>query len=314
VPETIDPGQNSVSTLARLFARAALRDGLTPLDETTLDQIVTRAIGLFVAGDIHGARAVFYLATPNPVIAARALDALGDPPRRPVSPPTDGLDPQPGSGEAAADLVAPTGLGDSGWRLLTAPDQAQVLLWEDAQTDSHGRVIGVYAPVPVVWPPGWCGHIETICPQCLLTWAEDHALALFTHGRQGAAVGCQCRTCHPSDAGPAQPANTPDPAPHSYAGGASGAAPTAATADTQRGGWYGREVTAAGHAVGLSIDTVTGLTAVRYPDRPPRRLGTGPHLAILAAVADALDLVLAWTEPPPNEPALVPVRRKRVWG
>jgi hypothetical protein len=286
-----------------MFARAAFHDGAQTLDKTTLDRIIDRAIGLFQAGDLHAARALFYLATPNHVIAARALDALGVPPprrRRPLTGPTT----HPGADSDAGPAGDGAPYGDRRLaRLPAAPVAAQVLLWEDARRDADGWLLGVYVPVPVIWPPGLCQHTQTICPQCLLSWADDHALALFDHGPDGAAAGCQCPTCHPQPTAPPQPASTRDPVPP----GSPSTAParpvpseddatcparTVASGGTggTGGGWYRRDVTVAGHVVGLSIDPATGLAAVSYPGRPPQRLGTGPHLAVLAAVADTLEL------------------------
>jgi hypothetical protein len=301
VPESIDPGDYRVPLLGRLFAIAAFHHRAHSLDKATLDRIVDRAIGLFAAGDLQAARALFYLATPDYVTAARALDALGVPPprrRRPLTGP-------PPAPDSAADPAGDRTLyGDGLARLLAAPDQAQVLLWEDARRDPDGRLTGVYVPVPVVWPPGLCRHLDTICPQCLDTWAEDHALALFAHGPDGAAAGCLCPTCRPQHLAPSQPPANPGPDPHRTGAGDAGGG--------GGGGWYSRRVAAAGHAVSLSVDPVTGLTAVSYPDRPPPRLGTGPHLAVLAAVADALELVLALTAQAASQP--VPGRREGVWG
>jgi hypothetical protein len=321
VPESIDPGDYRVSTLGRLFALAAFHHRAHSLDKATLDRIVDRAIALFAAGDLHAARALFYLATPDHVTAARALDALGVPPRRRRRPLT-GPPPEPDPGTDPAGDRTP--YGDGLARLLAPPLTAQVLLWEDARRDPDGRLTGVYVPVPVVWPPGLCRHLDTICPQCLDTWAEDHALALFAHGPQGAAAGCLCPTCRPEHCAPSQPPSSPGPDPHRAFGGrataspgptvgdSTGGFPPAAGAGDAGGGWYTRQIAAAGHTVDLSVDPVTGLTAVSYPDRPPPRLSTGPHLAVLAAVADALELVLALTAQAAAQPG--PGRREGVWG
>jgi hypothetical protein len=182
VPEISDPGGYRVVTVDRMLARAAFRGGIPGVDERTLDRLVDRAIGLFEAGDVHAARAVLYLATPDPATAARALATLN------IRPPH----PQPYSRSGG-------GLG----RLLAPPVQAQTVGWDETYRDLRGRLRGLYWPVPVVWPPGVCEHSETMCPQCLDTWAEDYALALFDHGPDGAEAGCLCVTC--------QTATNPDP-------------------------------------------------------------------------------------------------------
>jgi hypothetical protein len=301
VPESIDSGEFRVPWLGRLFALAAFHHRGDTLDKATLDRIVDRAIALFEAGDVHAARALFYLATPDYVTAARALDELGVPPRRrrPVTgPPTN-----PGCG-IQADRVGDGALYGGLTRLLAAPLQVQALLWEDARRDPEGRLTGVYLPVPVVWPPGMCQHAETICPQCLLSWSEDHALAVFDHGPDGAEAGCLCRTCRPDHSAPSQPPSTLDPAPRRVPGtgpttftvpdsGTGAGGSEAHSTGGGGGGWYTRQVAAGGRTVGLRIDAATGLTAVFYPDRPPPRLGTGPHLALLAAVADTVELLAA---------------------
>lgn len=78
------------------------------------------------------------------------------------------------------------------WREATA---AQVLLLDYAVPDAEGHVTGVYTPVPIVHPPGWCDHLDTICGGCLTGWSEDHAVAVFRHGTDGATTGCRCPIC-----------------------------------------------------------------------------------------------------------------------
>ena len=78
------------------------------------------------------------------------------------------------------------------WREATI---AQVLLLDYAVPGTDGQVTGVYTPVPIVHPPGWCDHLDTICGDCLAGWSEDHAVAVFRHGIDGAAAGCRCPLC-----------------------------------------------------------------------------------------------------------------------
>jgi len=98
------------------------------------------------------------------------------------------------------------------WREATA---AQVLLLDYAVTGADGQVTGVYTAVPIVHPPDWCDHLDTICGGCLTGWSEDHAVAVFRHGIDGAATGCRCPVCrttiptHPHN--PADPDSHPDP-------------------------------------------------------------------------------------------------------
>jgi hypothetical protein len=231
VSEISDSGRFRVLPLARMFTRAAFREGHTDLDDATLNVIVERAVDLFEAGYPHTTRAMLFTATPEPAIATRALTALGDPPSRSrpwAGPTATGEQPAPYDG-----LPAPR----------VAPEQVQVLLWEDARIAADGRLVGVYQPVPVLWPPAWCEHVHTLCPHCLLTWVEDHALALFDHGPDGAAVGCQCPTCQPHLPAPPTP-TYPDPAP---AEAAPPARPTTDDGDRDGDGdgsaWYCRDVT-----------------------------------------------------------------------
>ena len=77
------------------------------------------------------------------------------------------------------------------WREATT---AQVLLLDCAVPGTEGQVTGVYTPVPIVHPPGWCDHLDTICGGCLAGWS-DHAVAVFRHGIDGAATGCRCPVC-----------------------------------------------------------------------------------------------------------------------
>jgi hypothetical protein len=326
VSEINDPSRRRVSPLAWTFARAALREDRSPVAETTRLQIVERAIGLFEEGDLHSARALLYLATPNPHTAARALDALGTPPTPPSYAPLSGpAGPGQSAAHGARDALAP---------LADRPMAAQALLRYDGY---DGRTVGLYIDIPVLWPPDLCGHAETICPYCLLDWAEDGPLALFEHGAQGAAIGCRCHICHPHDPDPHTPTPyptpddpTPDgPAPTPAPNDAvrndavpDGAAPPDAEPATRAYGQHGTDQhradplppqdptgttrhgphewqPAGGEHVHVSIDTTTGLTAVSYPDRPPRHLAGGPHLAVLAAAIDAIDAATQ-TDPTPH--------------
>ena len=209
MPEISDPRPYPVSTVGWLLACAAFCGHSEILDQDTLDRVVEHAIVAFETGNVHHIRALFYLATPTPTVAATALDALGTPPPRPRTGPRS--DPDPASPTAAAGLLAR--LPDGGpTRPLARPAQAQALVWEDARPDRDGRMLGVYVPVPVVWPPELCQHGETICPHCLLSWADDQVLALFDHGPDGAAAGCTCDICrpHPGTPAPHPRPNRPD--------------------------------------------------------------------------------------------------------
>jgi hypothetical protein len=76
----------------------------------------------------------------------------------------------------------------------TATTHIQALPLDQAQP-GPGQPTGIYTPVPIARPPGWCDHVQTICRTCLTAWADDHALALFDHGPAGTAAGCRCPTC-----------------------------------------------------------------------------------------------------------------------
>jgi hypothetical protein len=96
-----------------------------------------------------------------------------------------------GSDEAAwahATVLAST----TRWRHAA---QAQVLPLDTATTGVDGQPTGVFRPVPIVHPPGWCDHLDTLCPVCLPAWIEDHAIAVFRHGLEGATAGCRCPVC-----------------------------------------------------------------------------------------------------------------------
>jgi hypothetical protein len=311
VSETSYPRRRSVSTVGRMFARAALYEDRSPVDQATRDQILDRAIDLWEQGQLHAARALLYLATPNPAAAGRALDDLGMPPAPPSYDDLTGPGTSTGASSGRpADAAGGDGLG----RLPVRPVAAQVLLYEDAQPGPGGRWLGVYAPVPVVWPPGMCQHEDTICPHCLLTWAIDHALAIFEHGPEGGQVGCRCDTCQPHnphvpyDPQPYQPA--PDeptadgePAPDAVAAdgaqvatpGGSGKAEAPpdepAPRSTRTGGSGGalRLVPRTGHHVHVDLYPRTGLAAVFYRRRPPRGLATGLHLPLLTAAIIAME-------------------------
>ena len=118
-----------------------------------------------------------------------------------------GLNPAPTTNDLEPPLTATTGRGGADgsngseelplaetrrWRDATA---AQVLLLDYALPDAEGQLTGVYTPVPIVHPPGWCDHLDTICGGCLTGWSEDHAVALFRHGINGATTGCRCPLC-----------------------------------------------------------------------------------------------------------------------
>jgi hypothetical protein len=91
-----------------------------------------------------------------------------------------------------------------------AARHAQVLPLDTALPGPDGCPVGVYSPVPIVHPPGWCDHLDTICAGCLPAWAEDHAVALLRHGVDGATAGCRCPICrHTIPASPARPAAGP---------------------------------------------------------------------------------------------------------
>jgi hypothetical protein len=78
---------------------------------------------------------------------------------------------------------------------LAEATAAQVLLLDHAVPDAEGQLTGVYTPVPIVHPPKWCDHLDTICSGCLTGWSEDHAVAVFRHGIDGATTGCRCPIC-----------------------------------------------------------------------------------------------------------------------
>jgi len=93
---------------------------------------------------------------------------------------------------------------------------AQVLSLDYARRDPAGRLTGVYTPVPITHPPAWCGHLDTICVDCLPGWSEDHLVTVFRHGAQGAAAGCRCPTCRltlPPPATGSDPEPRPDRGP-----------------------------------------------------------------------------------------------------
>ena len=96
---------------------------------------------------------------------------------------------------------APALAGTAQWR---AARHAQVLCLDNTRSDPAGRLTGVYTPVPVMHPPSWCAHLDTICTDCLPAWAEDHLVAVFRHGQQGAAAGCRCPTCRLATPAPEQ--------------------------------------------------------------------------------------------------------------
>ena len=132
--------------------------------------------------------------------------------RSDAAPPATGRNPAPSTSDLGPQLTGTTGPGGADgsngteelplsetrrWREATA---AQVLLLDYALPDAEGRVTGVYTPVPIVHPPGWCDHLDTICGGCLTGWLEDHAVAVFRHGIDGATTGCRypvCRTTIP---------------------------------------------------------------------------------------------------------------------
>ena len=98
----------------------------------------------------------------------------------------------PGDSDGSGKGAEPPLSESRRWQEATA---AQVLLLDYAVPDAEGKLTGVYTPVPVVHPPGWCDHLDTICGACLTGWSEDHAVAVFRHGVDGAATGCRCPVC-----------------------------------------------------------------------------------------------------------------------
>jgi hypothetical protein len=99
--------------------------------------------------------------------------------------------------------------GTAAWQ---AASHAQTLPYEDTEPGPGGQPAGVYTPVPIVHPPGWCRHLDTICADCLPAWQDELVVAVFDHGPCGAAHGCRCPVCQP----PASPPSTrppPDPNP-----------------------------------------------------------------------------------------------------
>jgi hypothetical protein len=121
------------------------------------------------------------------------------------------------AGPAAAQLVRDLAIGAARraraerWRAAT---HAQTLARTDAELIPGRPPTGVYIPVPIVHPPGYCRHLDTICVGCLRSWQDDLLVALFDHGPGGAAHGCRCPTCHtPAPAGPASTGETADAGP-----------------------------------------------------------------------------------------------------
>lgn len=275
-----------VSTVARLLATVALLHGSNldgsdlnrgNLDRETAAALVDAVAYLTNSGDTDGADRLLRLVTTDPDTLAAAHVALNVPARRPtpapdstagigaLPPPLPRRIPRPYRDPGTRDHATPPGTtsgpgprpagtagtaGDAAllsetrrWREATT---AQVLSLDYAVTGADGRLTGVYTPVPIVHPPGWCDHLDTICAGCLTGWSEDHAVAVFRHGPHGAAEGCRCPVCrttiptHPD--GPAGP----NPSDHSPAGpsptgpGLTGSSP-AATAELHRGGSTGRD-------------------------------------------------------------------------
>ena len=274
--ETSQPPTPPVSTVARMLATVALLHG-SGLDRDTAIALVDAVAYLTASGDTDGANRLLRLVTADPDTIAAAHVALSVPARRPTGPPTlrpdaptrptgdlpppplprrvprsyrDPGTPDPAAHPTTTDGPAPEPAGTGGdpaplsetrrWREATA---AQVLSLDYAVTGSDGRVTGVYTPVPIVHPPDWCDHLDTICAGCLTGWSEDHAVAVFRHGLHGATEGCRCPVCrttiptHPDNpAGPNPVAPSPDaPSP---------AAITGFRADGSTGrepGWFGEE-------------------------------------------------------------------------
>ena len=144
------------------------------------------------------------IAGPPPATEPHPRTTSAPGPQRASTRPTD----HPGGRDGGERLPLPE---TRRWRDATA---AQVLLLDYAvTTDSEGEVTGVYTPVPIVHPPGWCDHLDTICGGCLPGWSDDHAVKVFRHGTHGAVAGCRCPVCRttiPAHS-PAQPDRQPDP-------------------------------------------------------------------------------------------------------
>ena len=211
------------------------------LDHLTATALVDAIAYLTSSGDTDGADALLRLVTTDEETIAATHVALHTPARRPHSdtaPTCEPLPPLPRrvpgpyrdpgqpttpGGRRSATTSEPTpwpaGTGESGggrtplsetrrWREATA---AQVLLLDYAVTGAAGRLTGVYTPVPIVHPPGWCDHLDTICGGCLAGWSEDHCVAVFRHGIDGAATGCRCPVCRTTiPTRPAPPDRRPD--------------------------------------------------------------------------------------------------------
>jgi hypothetical protein len=236
------------------------------LDRDTAIALVDAIAYLTASGDANGADRLLRLVTADPDTLAAAHVALSAPARRQApgaddpAPPTGDRPPtplprriprpyhDPGTPDPAAHPTTtegpgprPAGAGDEPaslsetrrWREATA---AQVLSLDYAVTGPDGRLTGVYTPVPIVHPPGWCDHLDTICGSCLTGWSEDHAVAVFRHGLDGATEGCRCPVC--STTIPTRPDRPAGPRP-------TGPRPTgsspAATADLHPGGRTGRD-------------------------------------------------------------------------
>lgn len=250
MPESSQPPHPPVSTVGRMLATVALLHGTSlddhdhglrssGLDATTATALVDAVAYLTSSGDTDGADALLRLVTADPDTIAAAHVALHVPARRPTSaaptgepppplprrvprPYRDPGTPDPTAGSSAAPPAAEPrdGSGNGAehqplsetrrWQDATA---AQVLLLDYAITDAEGRVTGVYTPVPIVHPPGWCDHLDTICGGCLAGWSEDHAVAVFRHGLHGAATGCRCPVCRATipTRSPTPPDRQPDP-------------------------------------------------------------------------------------------------------